>query len=129
MKACKNNGGSPLTEDESSEANRLAADNLKQRYIRDQRGLLNTLEAERERQRAKLVKAMAKKRASMSEREIEKSDEELKQQLDQLDRSYEIQEKGALAAPQKNFLLALSAIHIEDEVTIACVSFDVQQFS
>ena len=72
MKACKNNGGRPLSDEERSEADRLAAENLKQRYIRDQRSLLDTLEAERERQRAKLIKAMAKKRGAMTMEELDK---------------------------------------------------------
>jgi len=76
-----------LSEENSREANRLAAENLKQRYIRDQKTLLDTIEAERERQRARLMKAMAKKRGKMSDEEIENSHDQLKEQLESLERS------------------------------------------
>ena len=120
MKAAKakgNGGGGPLSEEEKENAIRQAADALKQRYVRDQQSLLETLEGERGRQRERLCKAMDKKRRGLfTPQEVADHDEQVRLELKKLDRSFENQESGALADPQNAFLLTLAALNIDDSM-------------
>jgi hypothetical protein len=117
LKAAKAKGSGPLSEEDKEDAIRQAADALKQRYVRDQQSLLETLEGERNRQKERLLKAMDKKRRGLfTPQEVADHDEQVRLELMKLDRSFENQESGALSDPQNAFLLTLAALNIDDSI-------------
>ena len=109
-----------MTAEEKDDAYRAAADNLKQRYERDQKSLIDTLEAERARQRARLLKSLNKRAAqgsrtgAMSEAEVEAHNAMVQEQLAKLERSFEVQQTGALSEPQSAVLVTLSSIFLDE---------------
>jgi hypothetical protein len=120
MRATKEKSGR-LSSEEMDTVSRDAADAIKKRYEKDQLSLLQTLEAERARQRTRLKKTLAKRKqgCKRGSREAAAVDEQLRLELAELDRGFDVQEEGAVAEPQERTLLALSAVFLDDHALTA----------
>jgi len=93
----------PLTAEDKREADRLASEELIKRYERDQKNLLTSLEAQRMKQKNKIL-ARVKARKGEITPEVEK-------ELRDIDIYFKEQVANALLEPQSNVLLGLSCIN------------------
>jgi hypothetical protein len=101
-----------LTKEDEEEAMRAAAEALKKRYERDSKSLLETLEAERIRQRNRLMKNIKRRKlGAETNKQIRALEEEEKKELAALEYSFDAQETGALQEPQERVLFMLSSIY------------------
>eukprot|EP01038_Epipyxis_sp_PR26KG_P005244 gene5244-7289_t len=102
-------------------ANREAADGIKKRFERDQLALLESLEADRKRQKNKVLIAL-EKRKNMIIREGGSDDSlyEIERKglsdLQRINQIFDEQEAIVLSEGQEKVLLALSAIYIDDKI-------------
>lgn len=130
LKTCKTKGR-VLTKDEEEDCHREAADALKKRFERDQKSLLESLEAERAKQKAKLLKALEKRQnKSNSMRTVTDSEKEVmaarcRNEIELMHQSFDLQESEAIAKPQRDVLLALSGILMPEELLVKALKKDV----
>jgi Holliday junction resolvasome RuvABC DNA-binding subunit len=104
-----------LTEQERCDAHRAAADALKQRFERDQQALLESLEAERLKQRARVLKSLAAKRKGRTSSQGPAAEaEEEARALVAMNVEFDGMQAAALAKAQEHALLALAAIHLSE---------------
>ena len=86
MKLAKKKNG-PLDDDDKADCMRKAADVLKERYERDQKSLMESLEDERLRQRKKIYEQLQeRKKRAKSKEEIELIEEKAVADLTSLER-------------------------------------------
>ena len=102
-----------LTDEEKREADRLASQELIKRYERDQKNLLASLEAQRLKQKNKIL-MRAKAQAAKNKSSGDGVDAEVEEELRQVDVYFKEEVTNALLAPQSNLLLALSCINSFD---------------
>lgn len=96
----------PLTAEEKREADRLASEELIRRYERDQKSLLTSLEAQRLKQKNKILARVKAKKGS-----IDSLTPEVEEELRGIDVYFKEQVSNALLEPQSNVLLGLSCIN------------------
>ena len=102
-----------LSDEEKRDANRLASKELINRYERDQKNLLASLEAQRLKQKNKIL-MRAKAQAAKNKSQGDGVDAEVEEELRQVDVYFKEEVTNALLAPQSNLLLALSCINSFD---------------
>lgn len=113
MKALKaKGGGTPLTDEEKRIADRLAGQELIKRYERDQKNLLTSLEAQRIKQKNKILeRAKLKAAKNKNASNPEGVDDEVAIELQQIDEYFKEQISNAVLEPQNFMFLGLSAIN------------------
>jgi hypothetical protein len=93
----------PLTAEDRREADRLASEELIKRYERDQKNLLTSLEAQRLKQKNKILARVKAKKGHVTP--------EVEEELRNIDVYFKEQVANALLEPQSNVLLGLSCIN------------------
>jgi len=112
----KHSGGPLLSEEDRSEAHRAAADSIKQRFERDQKALLDSLERERAKQHERVAKQMAAKRKARLASGASEATVAAEEQaaLNAMNLEFDVMQATALSSAQEHALLALSAIHLTE---------------
>ena len=116
--------GRALTEEERQECYRSAADAVKNRFERDQKALLDSLEAERTKQKKRMLKQLAAKKAKMGNanpEELQALDNEAMDQMKLLNVNFDDQATEALAKPQVRYLVFICYLSL--------VTFAIRHFS
>ena len=103
-----------LTEEERSEAHRLAAQALKERFEREQKALLASLDEERHKQHDRILKQLAAKRkkAQQAGRAAEELAVEEREALVAMNVEFDQMQATALGKAQERAFLSLAAMHV-----------------
>jgi hypothetical protein len=107
-------GAALLDMEDLADAHRAAADSLKQRFERDQKALLESLEAERKKQRDRVLQQLAAKRKKRGGASKEAAAEEEKNALIAMNVEFDAMQATALGKAQEHALLALAAMHLTE---------------
>ncbi len=108
--------GEQLSGEEKDECYRQAANALKQRYERDRKNLLESLESERLNGRAKILEKLNQRRMKAKDKyEIDKIEEELTNELVAHNQSFDDQILNTLAPKQMEILLGLASVYMDHD--------------
>lgn len=108
--------GGPLSDQDLRDAQRDASGEIIKRYERDQKSLLISLEQERMRQRNKIAAALAAKKNKNNKGQHAVMDAEAEKAIQELEKSFQVQEANALSGPQGNVMYALSSIYTPEDM-------------
>jgi hypothetical protein len=106
-------GASLLDLEDLADAHRAAANSLKERFERDQKALLESLEAERKKQRDRVLQQLAAKRKKRAGSSAVAAEEE-KNALIAMNVEFDAMQATALSKAQEHALLALAAMHLTE---------------
>lgn len=108
--------GEPLTSDEKDECYRQAANALKQRYERDRKNLLESLEMEKTNGRTKILEKLSKRRMNAKNKhEVDDIEEQCANELKIHNQSFDDQILNTLAPKQMEILLGLASIYMDHD--------------
>jgi hypothetical protein len=93
-----------------------AADSIKERFERDYKSMISSLEGERNKQKAKLIKELLRRKTNCSSEELEELNKKFKSDIAELDRNFDEDNSSELSKFQNNALLSLSSIYIDENM-------------
>ena len=123
LKAVKANNGLPLSVEDQRKCYQDAADALKKRHERDQKSLLDSLAAERSRQRIKIHQRLEAKKNKLCPSgeantqqqldQLQYLDEQALEAVRQMEHEFDKQQAATVQDSQREVLLALSVINLD----------------
>lgn len=139
LKAAKANGGEPLSIEDQRQCYKDTAEALKKRHERDQKSLLDSLAAERSRQKTKILQRLEnnKKKVtatgnSISHQQLEQLQyltEQADEALRRMDLEFDQQQMASLRDSQREALLALSVINMDGSLLEETTTTNAQDAS
>lgn len=110
--------GHSLNDKEKDECYKDAADSIKERFERDYKSMLGSLEGERNKQKAKLIKELLRRKKNCSNEELEELNKNFKSDIADLDRNFDDENATELSKFQNNAFLSLSSIYIDENMLL-----------